>query len=141
MAFIVLGLLLAFTVNAQAQNKEWKEGSVWDVTMIRIKPGAEDDYLKSLHNTLKVMYDEAVKQGLILSYKILTGSSANRDDYDTMILVEYKNMAAMEGHDAQWDAIKVKALAASGGEKTVMQMRVDQREILGQKTMREIIFN
>lgn len=138
---LVLFLMLGATNMLQAQSKDYKDGSVWNVTMVRTKTGMGDEYLKSLKTTLKIMYDEAIKQGLIMSYKVMQGGSANRDDWDVMILVEYKNLAAMEGHDAQWDAIRDKALGGEAGEKTIMKNRLEIREILGEKMMREVVFN
>lgn len=142
--FTTLGLfvlLSVFAVNASAQAKEWKDGTVYTVTMVRTKAGMGDEYLKSLRTTLKLMYDEAMKQGLIISYKVLQGNSANRDDFDTMLLTEYKNMAAMEGHDTQWDAIRDKVIGGAQPELNLMKNRLEYREILGEKMMREVIFN
>lgn len=134
-------LMLASATLLNAQSKDYKDGTVWNVTMVKTKPGMGDEYLKSLKSTLRLMYDEAVKQGLVLSYKVMQGSSANREDWDTMILLEYKNMAAMEGHDAQWDAIRDKVLGGQDQEKTLMKNRLEYREIMGEKMMREVIFN
>jgi hypothetical protein len=124
----------------KAQSKDYKDGSVWTVTMVKTKAGSEEDYLKSLKRT-KTLYDEAMKQGLVLSYKVMRGGAANREDWDVMVLVEYKNMAAMEGKDAQWDALRDKVFGGEAGEKTVMKDRLEIREILGEKMMREIIYN
>lgn len=137
----VATLLLVTSNILNAQTKGWKDGTMWTVTMVKTKPGMGDEYLSSLKSTLKLMYDEAIKQGLLVSYKVLTGSSANQDDFDTMILAEYKNMAAMEGHDTQWDAIRDKVIGGAEPEKTLMKNRLEYREILGDKMMREVVFN
>ncbi|MFI5135091.1 MAG: hypothetical protein ACHQD9_04500, partial [Chitinophagales bacterium] len=97
------------------------------------------DYTTSLKNTIKLVNDEAVKQGLILSYKILSGAGANPDDFNFVILTEYKNMAAMEGKDDQWDAIRNKVIGNDDAQKSLMQTRTSQRDVYGSKIMREII--
>jgi hypothetical protein len=38
------------------------------------------EYINSLKANWKLTHDEAVKQGLILSYKILAGDASNPDD-------------------------------------------------------------
>jgi hypothetical protein len=53
-------------------------------------------YLGDLASTWKQVMDEARKQQLIVSYKILGGNPGNREDWDLMLLVESKNWAAFE---------------------------------------------
>lgn len=138
---LAMVLVILFSGNVlRAQSNDYKDGSVWDMTLVKTKTGMGDDYIKSLRSTLKVMYDEAVKQGLILSYKVLQGPSANRDDFDMMLMTEYKNMAATEGQDEKWKAIRDKVIGGEPQEKKLMTDRVEVREIMGSKMMREVIF-
>ena len=65
--------------------------------MVKTKPGMSDDYLKALAKLFKATNDEMKKQGLILDYKILLGDSANPHDFDVLLMVEFKNMAAFDG--------------------------------------------
>ena len=62
--------------------------------MIKTKTGLEDEYLKQITGTVKPVYEEAKKQKIVLSYKILNGESSNPHDFNILILVEYPNMAA-----------------------------------------------
>ena len=82
---------------------------------------------------------EAKKQGLIVSEKTLSGDAAGRDDWDLMLMVEYKNWAALDGLQDKFDAVALKMV---GSEEKRMQLgikRNDLREILGGKTLQEII--
>ena len=54
----------------------YTEGSVWQITMVKTKPGMDDEYLKGIAKTFKGSLDEAKKQNLILDYKILIGEAA-----------------------------------------------------------------
>ena len=137
---MVAFLIVTSSSFVKAQSDDYKEGSVWTITMVRTKPGMSNEYLKSIKSTLKLINDEAVKQGLILSYKVMQGPSANQDDWNIMLMEEFKNLAATEGHDDQWKAIKEKVLGGADAEKKLMQSRLDIREILGDKMMREVIF-
>ena len=40
----------------------YTEGTVWNVTMVKVKPGLSDQYLKGLAKTFKASLDEAKKQ-------------------------------------------------------------------------------
>src|SRR4029079_16784883 len=83
----------------------YTEGSVWDITMVKTKPGMDDQYLKGLAKTFKGTLDEAKKQNLILSYKILLGSASGPSDFNILLMVESKNMAALDGAREKFDPI------------------------------------
>ena len=123
-----------------AQTKDYKGGNVWQVSFIKTKPNMTVEYVNSLKANWKKSHDEAVKQGLILSYKILNGTAANPDDWDVMLMVEYKNLAAMEGNDEKWEAITKNTIGGEETMKTINQGRVNVREIYGSKVLREVIY-
>lgn len=106
--------------------------------MVRTKAGMSDDYIKNLAKTYKAVMEEEKKQGLVLGYKILLGDASSPTDYDMLLMVEFKNMAALDGLREKTDPI---ALKVTGGEEQQKQgaiKRSEIREILGSKTMREI---
>lgn len=106
--------------------------------MVKTKAGMTDDYIKNLARNYKAVMDEEKKQNLILSYKILLGDASTATDYDMLLLVEFKNMAALDGLRAKTDPIADKIM---GGEEQIRSgsvKRAEIREILGSKTMREI---
>ena len=116
----------------------YTEGSVWQVTMVRTKPGMDDDYLKGLAKSLKTTLGEEKKQDLIMSYKILQGEAATPGDYDIMIMVEFKNMAALDGLRDKTDPIAMKMIGGEDQQRQMAVKRVELREIMGNKLMREI---
>ena len=121
------------------QAKPYTEGSVWTVSMIRVKPGMMDVYMRDVLPMRKQMNEEAKKQGLLVSSHILTGPSTGRDDFDVMFLDEYKNCAAFDGISAKYDAIMGKVIGPEEKQVQIMVKRTDMREILGDKMMQEII--
>jgi hypothetical protein len=116
----------------------YTEGPVWTLTTIKTKAGLEDDYLRQISGTVKPVYEEAKRQKTILDYKILNGESANREDFNIIIMVEYPNMAAMDGLRDKMDPIIEKVMGNEDQRRTTNVKRLDIREILGTKTMREI---
>jgi hypothetical protein len=132
----------AFSLTAPmsiAQELPYTEGSVWSVSMIRVKPGMSDVYFRDVLPQRKQIFDEAKKQGLVLSSKTLSGISNGRDDFDVMFLVEFKNWAAFDGMEAKFRAIESKIVGAEDKQLQVMTKRLDVREILGEKVMQELI--
>jgi hypothetical protein len=124
---------------AVAQDKPYTEGTVWTVTMIRVKPGMFDVYMRELLPLRKKIEDEAKKQGLVISSRILSGNSMGRDDWNVMILEEYKNWAAFDGLAAKFDAILSKIVGAEDKQVQLMSKRGEVREIVGSKTMQELV--
>jgi len=141
--FLALYAALALApvvLGAQApQPRAYTEGSVWDITMIRTTAGMADDYLKSLGTTWKPMLEEAKKQGLVLSYKVLSTNAATADDWDLLLMVEYKNWAAFDGISDKFDAIERKVVGTEEQSRQLMTQRLNVRRIIGSKTGQELI--
>jgi hypothetical protein len=116
----------------------YTEGTVWDVTMVKTKTGMDDDYLRQLSQALKPIYDEEKKQKIILDYKILLGQASSEKDFDILILVQYPNMAAFDGLRDKTEPIMAKVMGSEDQRRQLAVKRLDVREILGTKTMREI---
>ncbi len=137
---VLFALLSASSLIAYAQDeKPYTEGSVWSVTMIRVKPGMFEAYMREILPLRKKVNEEAMKQGLILSSHVLAGNSSGRDDFDVMILDEFKNWAAFDGLTAKYDAILSKLVGSEEKQVQVMTKRTDVREILGGKNMQEMV--
>src|SRR5207248_5349597 len=102
----------------------YTEGGVWQITMVKTKPGTSDD--------------EAKRQGIITDYKILAGDAATQQDYDILLMIEYPNMAAMDGLREKTDPIGAKMVGTEDQQRQLAVKRLEIREIMGDKTMREI---
>jgi hypothetical protein len=116
----------------------YTEGAVWQVTMVKTKPGMGDEYLKTLARTFKAANDEAKKQGIITDYKILSGDAATTQDFDLLLMVEYPNMAALDGLRDKTEPIFEKIIGNQDQQRQLAVKRVEIREIMGGKLMREI---
>jgi hypothetical protein len=138
-AAIVLAILVAWILPASAQDKPYKEGTVWAITFIKVKPGMFDTYLRDLAPQRKKINDEAMKEGLLLSSHIFTGTSANHEDWDLMLMDEYKNWAAFDGLDDKYEAIAAKMIGSEDKRVQIMVKRNDMREIVGDKVVQELI--
>jgi hypothetical protein len=114
------------------------EGSVWVMTFVKTKSGLSDEYLKSIAGSLKPIYEEEKKQKIILDYRILTGDSVGDRDFNFIIMVEYPNMAALEGSRERTEPIIDKIMGPADQRRDTAAKRLDLREILATKTMREI---
>jgi hypothetical protein len=140
LAILVLsGVLSLGSLTAYGQEKPYTEGSVWFITMVRVKAGMLDVYMREVLPLRKKINEEAKKQGLILSDHILNGSASGRDDFDVMFLTEYKNWAAFDGISAKYDAIAGRIVGSEEKQAQVMTKRTEVREIMGAKPMQELL--
>ena len=136
-ALAALSLTMASVCSAQS-DAPYTEGPVWNVTMVKAKPGMGDEYLKGLAKTFKGTLEEAKKQNLILDYKILLGNAATPQDFDILLMVESKNMAALDNGREKFDPITRKIVGPTDQQQAMAVKRLDIREIIGTKIMREI---
>jgi hypothetical protein len=136
-ALAALSLGIASLCSAQS-DAPYTEGPVWTVTMVRTKPGMGDDFLKNLAQTIKLTNDEAKKQGIIMDYKILLGDASDPHDYNILAMVEVKNFAAYDGIREKLDPIVKKLVGNEDKQREVAIKRIELREVLGTKRMREI---
>ena len=116
----------------------YTEGPIWQITMVKTKYGMSDDYLKGLAKSFKGTLDEAKKQNLILDYKILIGDAANPQDFDILLMIESKNMATLDGAREKFDPIAKKIEGSIDQQRATAVKRLEIREIMGDKTMREV---
>jgi hypothetical protein len=116
----------------------YTEGPVWTITMVKTKPGMSDDYLKTLAKIYKSTNDEAKKQGIIMDYKILVGDASNPHDFDILLMQEFPNMAAFDGLRDKLDPIDKKVVGSLEVQRQGAMKRMEIREIMGDKLMREV---
>jgi hypothetical protein len=125
---------------ASAEERPYKDGSVWTMTMIRTADGMSDVYLESLGQSYKPVMDEAQKQGLVLSWKIIEANAVGPDDWNILLLTEYRNWAAFDGLDDKFLPILRKTLSRDA-ERSLMEERITVRRFVGDKVGQELILN
>jgi len=133
---VVFLLLLAPSMFAQ---EHYTEGPIWRITLIRVKPTHMDDYLTSLRQSTKAVYEESKKQGSIIDYKVfLKETKNNPEDWDICIAVEYKNHAALDGLTAKGEAVRDKILGGKAPAQQLNEKRAEVREIISSELLQEI---
>jgi len=135
-------IILLFPIQNLAQDTPYDVGTVWSLSFIRTGANVEDDYLKGIKNTWEASMKEAVKEGLIKSYKILLGQAANQEDFNIILMIEYEKLASLDSdpvRDKKWEAIeqKIKDKMKDEYQKTVQNYEII-RQWFGAKLMREI---
>jgi hypothetical protein len=125
-------------ISSAQSDAPYTEGPVWNITMVKTKPGMSDDYLKGLVKTFKGTLEEAKKQDLVVDYKVLIGDAANAQDFNILLMVESKNMAAFDNAREKFDPIARKVEGSLDQQRATATKRLEIREIMGDKLMREV---
>ena len=135
----VLAVFAALFVPALFAQENYTEGPVWRVSLIRVKPTHEDEYLTSLRQQSKPFIEEEKRQGLIVDYKIFLKETRNNpQDWDICLAVEYKNHAALDGIDAKLEAIRDKVLGGKQQAHQLGEKREEIREVISDELLQEI---
>lgn len=136
---VIAGFALSATNLCFAQSDApYNEGPVWQITMVKTKAGMDDDYLKMLAKIYKSTNEEAKKQGVIMDYKILIGDGSNPQDFNILLMQEVQNMAALDGLRDKLDPINTKLIGSEDVQRQGAVRRMEVREIMGNKLMREV---
>ena len=130
--------LAGYTVNAQ-MSRPFRNGSVWAVSFIRMKPGMENAYLSYIATDWKKAQEAAKKEGLVLSYKVLTTEAHNANDFNIILMTEHKDLATLEANEAKADALAQRVVGDDQKQMQGYKDRMDRREIVGDRLAREIV--
>jgi hypothetical protein len=135
---VAVALFAGWGLCSAQSDAPYTEGPVWQITMVKTKYGMSDDYLKGLATSFKGTLEEAKKQNLIMDYKILIGDASSPNDFDILLMTESKNMASLDNAREKFDPIEKKITGSADQRRATAVKRMEIREILGDKLMREI---
>jgi hypothetical protein len=137
---VVLIALLIVVASSFAQvNRPYRNGSVWDIAYIRMKPGMETAYLNYLAGSWKANQEAAKKEGLIVSYKVIGVEGHGPGEWNLMLMTEYKDLATMEANEDKGDALAQKMIGNDEKQMQGYRDRLEIREVMGNRLGREII--
>jgi hypothetical protein len=128
----------ALSVYAQAK-RPYRNGSVWNVSMIRIKPGMDTAYLNYIATDWKRNQEAAKKEGLLLSYRVLQTEAHNPNDWNLLLMTEYKDLASLEANQDKADALAQKVVGDDQKQMQGYKERSEIREVMGDRLAREIV--
>ena len=133
-----LALALAMPA-AFANGTHHNDGPVVNVSFIRTVDGHFDDYMQWLATTWKKQEEAAKKAGLILSYRVMIAEPRNPMDPDIILMVEYKNWAALDGLGAKLDSVsaQVEGSVEKANQSEVGRAKI--RTVLGSETVQEAL--
>ena len=127
--------LACASASALADDHAYTEGSVVNVARIRTVDGKFDDYVKWLDTTWKQEQEAGKKAGNILGYQVLSVEPRTPDDPDLLLVITYKNWAALDGALAKNDATSKQIEGSVAAASQSQTDRAKIRRVLGSSTM------
>lgn len=135
---IALVLTLSVVVFAQV-NRPYRNGTVWSIGFIRMKPGMETAYLNYIAGDWKREQEALKKDGQIISYKILQTEAHGSTDWNLMLLSEYKDLATYEKNLEKADALLQTVIGDDEKQRQGYRQRLEIREVMADRLAREIV--
>ena len=144
----VLLLLLCVSVYTQIdvkrdnsgflEGRNWKDGSVIVMTFVRTRTGQDLAYLDAVADTWKKQQEALKNEGIIVSYKVWQGNAASEQDFNIVLMTEYKDFRVME-ENADKQTVILQTIARE--TQTSSQVLTDEkvREFFGIRTGRNIV--
>ncbi len=138
-AFLV-ALVLTLSVVAFAQvNRPYRNGTVWSIGFIRMKPGMDTAYLNYVAGDWKREQEALKKDGQVISYKVLQTEAHGSTDWNLMLMTEYKDLATYEKNLEKADALLQTVIGDDEKQRQGYRQRLEIREVLADRLAREIV--
>ena len=137
-SLIVLILTLSIVVVAQV-SRPYRNGTVWNVAFIQMKPGMDTAYLNYIATDWKRNQEALKKDGQSISYKVLTTEAHGSGDWNIMLMTEYKDLATMEANEAKADNLLQTVVGNDEKQMQGYRDRLQIREVQEIRLAREIV--
>jgi hypothetical protein len=121
------------------QPKPYHDGSVWDIQFIHVKAGMGDRYARYLANDWKKEQDALKKAGYSLSYKVIGTEDHSPNDYNIILMTEFKDLATMEANADKSEKLLEGLFGDMPKVEAGYMDRSSYRDIIGSRLGREII--
>lgn len=124
---------------SMAVQRPYHDGTVWDIGYVRVKPGMEEAYFAYLAGPWKAQHEALKKEGIILSYKVISCEDHGPSDFNLMLMTEYKDLTTMEANEDKADALMQKVAGNDEQQMKGYKDRAEVREIFGNRLSREVV--
>ena len=130
---------LSLSFPALAQDSNYTQGSVWFFSNVQIEPGQFENYLDFLGASWKKVQELGKKEGIVLSYHVLSVNAQRNGEPDLILAIEfkdYRNKAQNEAFQKKVEAM----LAADARQQTIASgQRGTMRKLVGNMELQELV--
>ncbi|HVG19797.1 MAG TPA: hypothetical protein VNI02_12160 [Blastocatellia bacterium] len=120
------------------EGRNWRDGSVIVMTFIRSRTGQDLSYLDAIADVWKKQQEALKSEGIITSYRVLQGNAASEQDFNIILMTEYKDFRAME-ENADKQTVILQQIARENQASAQVLQDEKVREFFGVRTVRNIL--
>jgi hypothetical protein len=108
---VLCSLLVALSINAQQSQTSPpasplnSDKPVWALEFVKVKPGMFAATMGYLDDNWIRLRAEAKRQGAVLSYNRVAGEESSNNDWDILLMTEYKNQATYDAREKLFSSI------------------------------------
>ena len=139
---IILSICLAassLSLNARAQDeRQYTEGPVTEEDYVQVEYGHFEEYIDWLNSTWKPTMEATKKAGIIIDYKVFSSTPPSPDHPDIILLITYKNMAALD-RGVEEEEVAKKVIGSTEFQNKKRVERSAYRKVLRREYIRELI--
>jgi hypothetical protein len=130
--------LLSFEARAQDTEGAYTDGPVTQLSYIKVEYGRFAEYVDWLNSTWKPTLEATKKAGLIIDYKVFRATPKSPDQPNVIIMITFKNMAALDKR-TELEAVAKEVIGSAEVQNKARVGRNDYRKLLGGELIREVI--
>jgi len=138
LSLFVIILTMSIAASAQIQ-RPYHNGSVWSIGFIVMKPGMDTAYLNYIATDWKKEQEALKKDGQIISYMVIQTEGHTGNDWNLMLMTEYKDLATMEADEAKADTLLQKVIGDDAKQMQGYRDRLQIREVVANRLGRQIV--
>lgn len=141
-ALAVFACALIFSVPAAAQDNDrnWENGNVIATTQVHTEPGMFNAYINDLKGLWRVFLEQQIKDGNVVSYRMLVNSFARDEEPNLILITEYPNWAAFDLSNEYFEELTVKLQGSLDNSRQANLDRGKLRRLGGNSVYQEIKF-
>jgi hypothetical protein len=140
LAILACASIYSLPASAQDHDQNWENGNVIATTGVHIEPGMFNAYINDLRDLWRVYLDQQIKDGNVVTYRILANSFPRDGEPDLILITEHPNWAAFDLSSEYYDELTKKLQGSLEKSRKASIDRGKLRRLGGNSVYQEVKF-
>jgi len=140
LAILMYASICSVSASAQDNTRNWDYGNVIATSAVHLEPGALNAYINDLNGLWRIFLDQQVKDGNVVSYRIIQSSFPRDGEPDLILITEHPNWAAFDLSNEYFEDLTKKLQGSLEKARDASIDRGKLRRLGGQSIYQEIKF-
>ena len=140
LAILACASMYSLPAVAQDNDRNWDNGNVIATTQVHTESGMLNAYLNDLRGLWRVFLDQQIKDGNVVSYRMLQNSFARDGEPDLILITEHPNWAAFDLSNEYYEELTKKLQGTLDKSREASIDRGKLRRLGGNAVYQEIKF-